>query len=117
VWASLLGGTFYTTDLARILIVIAGDCLFAVAVAASARLAAAKVALPALTFVATFMSVRAIVEVVAVGLVLAQSSDGPGQNVLVLGVAVSVLIGWLVLAVWEVVVGAWLIGNRTESCA
>ena len=113
-WASLLGGTFYTNDLVRIAIVVASDCAFAIALVGATRWTDERTALPGIGIVATFMSARAVIEILLICLVLTQEGRGSGPNIPVVALAISVLVGWVVLAVWEVVVGAQLLRARSR---
>jgi len=117
IWASLFGGTFYTSDLLRIAVVVASDCSFAIALGGATRLTDEHSALPGLSAVATVISVRALTEAALVSWILIQTDSGPGLNVPVLMLALSVLGGWVVLAIYEVVVGAQLLRARRPNGA
>jgi len=107
-WGSLLGGTFFTIDLVRIAAVVAADAAFAVSLAVL-RAGLDHEALLGLTAVATLVSARTIAEVLLAVLVFLQSGERSGSGVVVILLAVVVLFGWVVLAVWEVAVGTWLV--------
>lgn len=108
VWLSLLGGTFSTNDLTRLATVVACDVAFTVWLVGAARLAPRHHMLGFSALVAFFLSVRTVGEVLLFVPLVLPSTDGPGPNVLVIFVAGLVLFGWIVLATWEIALGAWL---------
>jgi hypothetical protein len=108
VWLSLFGGTFYTDDVFRVGLAVACDVLFAIWLIAAARRAGSATPLAGIYWVAMLLSVRAIGELLLFVPLLMPSSGGLGPNVAVIVVAGLVLVGWIVLAVWEIGLGIWL---------
>ena len=105
VWLSWFGSDINTGDLTRVGILLGADVLFTVWLVAAALLMDRDWALAGFYELAFVMSVRAVAEIWLLAL-LFTASGGPGnQNAPMLFVAVAVLIGWLVLAVWEIAFG------------
>jgi hypothetical protein len=105
VWLSLIGGGIRYDDLPRVAVLITCDVLFTVWLVAAARLASTNGLRAGIGWVALFMTLRAIGELVLCIPLLAPSA-GP---YVVLLVAVVVLVGWIVLALWEIALGIWLL--------
>ena len=102
---SWFGSDINTGDLTRVGILLGADVLFTVWLVAAALLMDRDWALAGFYELAFVMSVRAVAEIWLLAL-LFTASGGPGnQNAPMLFVAVAVLIGWLVLAVWEIAFG------------
>ena len=117
VWLSWLGTDINTGDVARVATLLGSDVLFTVWLVAAASLMDRAWAVVGFSAMAVFMSVRAIAEIWLLVL-LFTASGGPGdQNLPMLFVALVVLLGWLVLAVWEIAFGTRLLrgGFRTEQ--
>jgi hypothetical protein len=117
VWLSWLGTDINTGDLARVGVLLGSDVLFTVWLVAAALLMDRSWALAGFYELTLLMSVRAVAEIWLLAL-LFTASGGPGsQNLPMLFVAFAVLLGWLVLAVWEIAFGTRLIrrGLRSEQ--
>lgn len=109
VWLSLFGGTFYTDDALRSGLAVGCDVLFAIWLIAAVRMTGADAPRAGVYEVMTLLSLRAVGELLLYLLLLAPSSGGLGPNLLVILVAGLVLVGWIVLAAWEISLGVQLI--------
>src|SRR5690242_6611237 len=105
VWLTWLGTDINTGDVARVASLLASDLLFTVWLVAAALLMDRAWSVAGLIGMAVFMTIRAMAEI----WLLAQlftATGGPGDKIApMLFVAVVVLLGWLVLALWEVAFG------------
>jgi hypothetical protein len=111
VWLSLIGGGIRYDDLPRVAVLITCDVLFTFWLVAAARLASSNGLRAGIGWVAVLMTMRAIGELVLCIPVLMPSA-GPGPNYAVAFIAVLVLFGWIVLALWEMALGTWLLRTR-----
>jgi hypothetical protein len=80
--------------------------LFTVWLVAAARLTRRDQPLEGIYSVASLMSLRAIGEILLVVPLVIPSNSGLGPNFVVILVAGLVLFGWIVLALWEISLGA-----------
>jgi hypothetical protein len=111
VWLSMIGGGIRYDDLPRLALLVSCDVLFTVWLVAAARLASSNGLRAGIGWVAVLMTMRAIGELVLCIPVLMPSA-GPGPNYAVVFIAVLVLFGWIVLALWEMALGIWLLRTR-----
>ena len=115
VWLSLLGGEMHYDDLPRVALLTICDVLFTVWLVAAARLASPNGLRAGIGWVALLMTILAVGELVLCIPLLAPSA-GSGPNYAVVFFAVLVLVGWIVLALWEVSLGIWLLRtSRTPA--
>jgi len=117
VWLSWLGTDINTGDVGRVATLLASDVLFTVWLVAASLLLHRVSSVTGLSGMAVFMSVRAIAEIWLLTQ-LFTADGGPGDQIVpMLFVALVVLLGWLVLAVWEIAFGTRLLrrGFRTEQ--
>ena len=110
VWLSLWGRTFYTNDVPRVAALAATDVAFTVWILAGARYADRGLAASGMARVAWVMTVRVVVELALVRPVVFPAPTNPGASANVLPVLAGgmVLLGYLVLGLWEIAVGLWL---------
>lgn len=112
VWLSMIGGEIYYNDLPRVAILVICDVLFTVWLVAAARVASPEGPSAGIGLVALLMSLRAIGELVLCVPLLTPAA-GPGPNYGAAYIAILVLVGWIVLALWEAALGVWLLRTRS----
>ena len=112
VWLSLLGGEISFNDLPRLAIFIACDLLFTVWLVRAARAASPDGPRSGFSLVAVLMSLHAIGELLLC-VPLVAPAEGPGPNYGAAYIAILVLVEWVVLALWELSLGLWLLRTRS----
>jgi hypothetical protein len=108
VWASLLGGGFYTDDHLRILLHAGADVLFALwTVVAAIALRSSRI--PGLRAATALLVIWAAAEVRSLPLFFtpAAGAGAVGMTAALLA-ALAVCFGWIVLAIWEIWLGVRL---------
>lgn len=105
VWLSLAGGTFSTDDYPRLLLLAATDTIYVLWIIWAA-IAFRHSWIPGLRGAMLLLIIRTVVELASLPLLFAPAA-GPGTGMApVLFSALAVCFGWMVLAAWEVRLGA-----------
>lgn len=107
-WASLGGRTFFLADAPRIAALVVADIAFVVWILVTAT-AVGRKRPAALLSAGLLLALRAGLELQYLGSVLYPPPPTPPQRFTGLLVGLLVLAGWVVLALWEIGLGRWLL--------